>query len=103
MQSSSLTHHCVSWLHEFEDEPVLLFSELDDHRGELRKVEVFRDGTQGYAPNPDEDERTGLSTEPLPPMHEIATDPVFVPRVISAAEFEAVWENRLSRFDFSRF
>ncbi len=39
----------VKWNHLFSDEPVLLFSELDDARWEVRKIEVFRDGHQGYA------------------------------------------------------
>ena len=34
----------VAWLHDFEDEPVMLYSKLDDQRRETRKVELFPDG-----------------------------------------------------------
>ena len=39
----------VRWLHENPEAPVLAVSELDDHRWERRKVEVFADGSKGYA------------------------------------------------------
>lgn len=39
----------VEWVHDIPNEPVILFSELDDEMWELRKVEVYRDGTAGYA------------------------------------------------------
>jgi hypothetical protein len=32
------------WHHEFIDEPTWLYSELDENRYEVRKVEVFKDG-----------------------------------------------------------
>ncbi len=32
-----------------------------------------------------------LSTEPLPSLQEIATDPQFVPDEISQEEFEKIW------------
>ncbi|WP_353885443.1 DUF6881 domain-containing protein [Acinetobacter bereziniae] len=31
----------VEWMHDFLDEPIFLYSELDKNRNELRKVEVF--------------------------------------------------------------
>lgn len=34
----------VRWIHNFPDEPVLLYSELDKSRFETRKIEVFPDG-----------------------------------------------------------
>ncbi len=36
----------VRWLHENPEAPVLVVSELDDHRWERRKVEVFADGSK---------------------------------------------------------
>lgn len=39
----------VRWIHDHEDEPILLYSELDHDRFELRKVEVYEDGSAGWA------------------------------------------------------
>ena len=39
----------VKWNHSFSDEPVLLYSELDRERWEVRKVEVFPGGRMAYA------------------------------------------------------
>ena len=39
----------VVWHHDFADEPVLLYSEIDDAGMEIRKVEVYRDGGMDYA------------------------------------------------------
>ena len=38
----------VRWHHEFDDEPVLLLSEVENGR-EVRKVEKLRDGRVQYA------------------------------------------------------
>jgi hypothetical protein len=40
--SALMTHIVVTWHHQHPDEPVELFSELDDERFEVRKVEVSR-------------------------------------------------------------
>jgi hypothetical protein len=34
----------VGWKHQHPDDPVILYSELDGNRFEVRKVEVFRNG-----------------------------------------------------------
>ena len=39
----------VKWIHAHANEPVWLYSELDDDFWETRKVEVFPDGTKGHA------------------------------------------------------
>jgi hypothetical protein len=81
----------VVWHHSFPDEPKLLYSELDDDRWEVRKVEIFPDGKQGYADKFIASGGTRLSKEPLPSIADIAIDPQFEPLVISRAEFESVW------------
>jgi hypothetical protein len=82
----------VKWKHSFSDEPVLLYSELDDARWELRKVEVFPDGKMGYAAAGKDSGGTKLTKEPLPSLAQIAFDTQFEPVVISGAEFESVWD-----------
>ena len=87
----------VKWIHDHLDDPIWLFSEIDDDRWEVRKVEIFKDGRTGYA-SPDESVGgTFLGEAPIPPLDEIAADPQFVPRDISADEFERAWANRHGR------
>jgi hypothetical protein len=87
----------VKWIHSFPDEPILLYSELDDKRWEARKVEVFADERMGYAGAGARLGGTKLGKEPLPSLAEIAADPQFEPVEISKAEFETVWARALSR------
>ena len=35
---------CVEWEHDMEDEPYLIYSELDEERMEVRKIEFYRNG-----------------------------------------------------------
>lgn len=82
----------VTWIHRHDDDPVELLSEIDGDRREVRKVEVFGDGSMGFA-GPDEAVgSTMLSVVPLPAVDEIAADPQFRPRAIGRAEFEAAWQ-----------
>ena len=39
----------VKWRHHHPDEPIEIYSEINQDRWEVRKVEVFRDGTSTYA------------------------------------------------------
>jgi hypothetical protein len=79
----------VRWKHDDPNNPILLYSEMDNERWEIRKVEVFPDGPLGYA-----DRATSRGTtflEPLPTLLEIAAMPEFEPAAITKDEFEAVW------------
>jgi hypothetical protein len=44
-----MTYIKVGWKHGHHDYPVILYSELDARRFEVRKVEVFRNGRCGWA------------------------------------------------------
>ena len=89
-----MTYIRVQWKHSLADEPVLMYSELDDARWEVRKVEVFTDGRCGFASRTVAAGGTRLGKEPIPPLTEIAADPQFLPTEIDQAEFEAIWANR---------
>jgi len=84
----------VKWIHSHSDEPVWLYSELDEDRWETRKVEIFQDGTTGFAGPGEAAGTTKLSIEPLPTLEEIASDPQFVPQEVQRQEFEEVWASR---------
>jgi hypothetical protein len=85
------TYFVCRWIHDFPDEPVWLYEELDDLRMETRKVHEYRDGrrvrTDRVAPELD----TSLSWEEMPRVEEIDAMPDFEVRPLAADEFEAVW------------
>lgn len=69
----------------------MLYSELDDNHSEVRKVEIYSDGQCDYADESESTGKTGLSTESIPSLSDIALDAAFEPVVISQEEFERVW------------
>ena len=85
----------VAWIHQWDDEPVVIYSEMDDRRQETRKIEVFRDGRVGYAVGKIAQGGTLLSETPLPPLHSIASDRQFRPHKITQQSFEQVWKEKV--------
>jgi hypothetical protein len=87
----------VAWKHQHPDEPVLIYSELDERRCEVRKVEVFRDARVGHASSVRSHGGTGLGIVAVPELNVIAEDAQFEPAEIMAEEFEEVWRQRGGR------
>ena len=87
----------VRWIHTVPDDPVILYSELDGERWELRKVEVYADGREDYADGKAQSGSTLLGTVPVPTLDEIAAQPEFEPALITAEEFETVWQSARSK------
>ena len=90
------TYLAVEWRHDDPreaGEPVMLYSELDEARWETRKVEVWADGSTGWA-DADHEVDSGLSELPIPSLEEIEASGPFRAREITAAEFEAIWRKR---------
>jgi hypothetical protein len=81
----------VSWKQDNPRTPNLLYSELDDERWEVRKVEVFPDGSFGYADRATSRGTTFLGLEPTPMLSDIAAMPEFEPVEITKDEFDAMW------------
>jgi len=81
----------VRWRHESATDPVLLYSELDELRYELRKVEVFADGTCGFASPSESSRSTELGTMPVPPDSDISSQSEFELLPTSRSEFETAW------------
>ncbi|WP_143060619.1 DUF6881 domain-containing protein [Amycolatopsis tolypomycina] len=86
-----VTHLRVGWHHDVSGDPVLLYSELDAARHEIRKVEVYRDGRGDRAGPGEATGSTRLGSEPVPESAEIAAQPEFTPEPISAEVFETAW------------
>jgi hypothetical protein len=84
----------VKWLHKNPGDPVHLYSELDNERYEVRKVEVYADGRRGFADREEEFGGTVLSSMPLPPLAEIAAMKEYEPKEIPVEEFQRVWLKR---------
>lgn len=87
----------VKWKHNDSNDPVLIFSELDDKQWEHRKVEVFQDGRQGFADNGEHSGDSKLGLEPWPDLAQLGAEPEFEIKNISAEEFEEVWAKRRDR------
>ncbi|GIH19457.1 DUF6881 domain-containing protein [Rugosimonospora africana] len=83
----------VLWHHDCPEDPIELYSEVGDDGWEVRKIELYRDGRYGRASSEGSTASTGLSDERVPDISEIAALEEFTPNEISAAEFEAVWQN----------
>ncbi|MGW4938096.1 DUF6881 domain-containing protein [Streptomyces sp. NPDC004166] len=81
----------VLWRHDLPDEPVELYSELDDAGYEIRKVEIYRDGRRDFANGESSSGATMLGELPLPSLEEIAEQEEFSPSLIEFSEFEKVW------------
>jgi hypothetical protein len=89
-----MTYIRVKWNHTNPDEPIWLFSELDNANQEIRKMECFRSGFCDFATTDDSSGTTLLNTGPLPDISVIAKDPQFEPVEITKEEFEAIWTSR---------
>ena len=81
----------VRWHHDFDDEPVILYSEVTDEGIETRKVDEYRDGRLEYADATRSIGTTFLSEKVMPSIQEIAKQAEFQPGEITKEEFEEVW------------
>jgi len=84
----------LRWKHDFPDEPIIYYIEIDDERWEQRAVVVYRDGSTVYAVRGGEDTGAHLGEDPLPELSEIAKDPEFEATDITQEVFEAQWTDR---------
>jgi hypothetical protein len=70
-------HQRLIWTHSFDDEPVVLWSEIDDDGFERRKVDEYRHGRLDYADKGVSTGSTRLSDQPMPPLEQINADREF--------------------------
>jgi len=82
----------VKWVHSNSEYPILLVSELNEERVELRKLEYFKSGDVGIASRKKSTHGTMLGTEPVPQLNDINQDRQFEGTEISKADFESQWE-----------
>jgi hypothetical protein len=84
----------IHWKKAGPGEPGHTYSELDGARHEIRKVELFSNGTRGFADASEEAGGTILGTLPVPPLAELAGDPAFEAKEIAVEEFQRQWLKR---------
>ena len=92
MASKAMTYLSVRWTHSIQGKPILIVSELNSARTEIRKIEYYKDGSVGIASGKREINGTTLSCEPIPSIESINRDPQFEAEQISRDEFEALWD-----------
>jgi hypothetical protein len=90
------TYLYARWVQSSANEPYEFFSELDEFRNEIRKVERYRDGSVGYASPTVARHGASLGIVPVPPLAEINASPEFTANEISEAEFEKQWQAAIS-------
>ncbi len=82
----------VKWTHTSQDEPILIYSEIDGDRFETRKVEYFIGGAVGLASRRLEKGSTQLGSVPVPEIAKINEDSEFEAEEISEDEFNSIWD-----------
>lgn len=94
---ASQSYFRVLWHHDHNDEPVDLWSEIDEQRYETRKLEIFVDGRVGWAGPGEGAFDSMLGDQPAPPVEEINKDSGFAAKAVSQDAFEAMWSRRFDR------
>ena len=82
----------VTWQHDLEDEPTVLWSEIGEDGYELRKVDEYRDGRLDTADAHSSTGSTLLGDQKVPSLDEINRDTEFAGTTISQGLFETVWD-----------
>ncbi len=84
----------IQWKKPDSGAPSHTYSELDSDRNELRKVELYPNGTRGFADAEEEAGGTFLGTMPVPPLAELAGDPALEAKEIAVEEIQRQWLKR---------
>jgi hypothetical protein len=61
----------INWIHNHNDEPLQIYSEIGEDGYEIRKVEVFKNQKFGYAKDDVTVNGTALSDEIFPDLSEL--------------------------------
>ena len=87
----------VHWKHNFQNEPIFLYMELDENRNEIRKVEIFGNDLLGYAYKNININGTFLSKFKIPELCEINEDSQFDAFEIDKETFELIWNRAVKK------
>jgi hypothetical protein len=81
----------VHWSHDSEKQPVAFYCEMERDRMEIRKVELFADGSFGYANEKRSSGNTTLDALPMPTIAELSASPNHEAHEITREEFDEIW------------
>jgi len=81
----------VIWLHDRQDKPYRLVSEIGSDDFETRKLEFFRNGEVGLATDKMSTKKTMLGLLEVPTLKEINSQKEFQGKAITKQEFELLW------------
>lgn len=86
----------VIWHHVFAREPVVIFNEIGEGGYETRKVQEYRNGRLLRTDGTDETDEIGLGEIPVGNIEDVAAQAEFSAIIISAEQFNAVWDLAVS-------
>lgn len=81
----------VNWLHDLDDEPYRLVSEINPDGFEVRKLEFFQTGEIGLATDNFNTRNTRLGITKIPTLEEINSQEEFQGKAINKQEFDSLW------------
>ncbi len=96
-RTKSRRYQKVRWVHDRRDEPVALFSEIDNTNREIRRVEQFIDGRMQLAGPGVQTGTTRVADDAILQLDQINSKPVFGGWRISASQFEEAWNQAMLR------
>lgn len=91
----------AEWDHDLDDEPYMVYSELDGERRETRKVEFFRNGIC-FSYGAERGNEGALAAEPFPEDLRTITggeEGACVVRAVSRQLFQEIWNQAQERPD----
>lgn len=92
-----MSYYLLLWRQDSPKFPVLIASEVDESQTEVRKVEIFPDGSVGFADEYREVGGTGLAEVPYPPPdNSNFTDELHIVQV-DGRVFSALWNLAVKR------
>lgn len=87
----------VAWMHDYVEEPVELWSELDEGGNEVRRIQLFRDGRIEWVDESGGTDEGGLGEVPID-LDEIRQQAdQFLLKVIDRPSFEQRWDSAAGR------
>ena len=87
-----MEYQYAKWIHNSEEYPVHFYSEMNQSRMEVRKIEIWRNGKVGWADSENNFNETFLGSVPIPSLEEINEQIEFDGKQISQIDFEEQWD-----------
>lgn len=85
----------VKWLHDSDEYPIRLVSEIGSDDYEIRKLEFFKDGRCGFACESEASLGVELGYATVPSLDEINENSEFDGKEISQSNFEKLWTSMM--------